>query len=90
MASNKGKRSLDKPTRDSLNALDRALELSCVETLRDDEFTAEQYAERARNVDLSMTDDGCRAKLGRLVRNGTLKIRKITMRGKQCNAYSFR
>jgi len=56
--------------------------------LRDDEFTAEQYIEKSKKLGLYTTYDSSRGELKKLVKNGELKIRKIKLNGKQCNAYS--
>jgi len=88
MASNQRKRSLDFSTRDSLSALEKALEMSYLSPLRDNEFTSEQYIERARALGQYVSDDACRCTLKRLVQAGKLNSRKIKMNGSQCNAYS--
>jgi hypothetical protein len=56
--------------------------------LRSDEFTAEQYIEKSKKLGLYTTYDSSRGELKKLVKNGELKIRKIKLNGKQCNAYS--
>jgi hypothetical protein len=56
--------------------------------LRDDEFTAEQYIEKSKNLGKYKTYDSSRGELKKLVKNGELKSRKIKLNGKQCNAYS--
>jgi hypothetical protein len=56
--------------------------------LRDDEFTTEQYIEKSKKLGLYTTYDSSRGELKKLVKNGELKIRKIKLNGKQCNAYS--
>jgi len=88
MASNKGKRNLDQSTRDSLSALEKALEMSTASPLRDDEFTTEQYIQKSKKLGKYTTYDSSRWELKRLVKNDELKIRKIKLNGKQCNAYS--
>jgi hypothetical protein len=88
MASYKGKRNLDQSTRDSLSALEKALEMSTASPLRDDEFTTEQYIQKSKKLGKYTTYDSSRWELKRLVKNDELKIRKIKLNGKQCNAYS--
>jgi hypothetical protein len=88
MASNKGKRNLDQSTRHTLTALEKALKMTTASPLRDDEFTAEQYIEKSKKLGLYTTYDSSRGELKKLVKNGELKIRKIKLNGKQCNAYS--
>jgi hypothetical protein len=88
MASNKGKRSLDLATRNTLTALEKALEMSCDFTLRDDEFTIDDYIEKRRLREPDVTDDACRGAMTRLVARGVFSVRKIRMNGRQCNAYS--
>jgi len=88
MASNKRERSLDKSTRNTLTALEKALEMSRVPTLQADEFTTDQYMEGRLKDDPHITYDACRHALSRLVRNGVLKKRRIIVNGSHCNAYS--
>ena len=88
MASNKGKRSLDQSTRDSLSALEKALEMSCASPLRDDEFTTDEYIAKVKERGQFHSEDACRATLKRLVESGKLSMRKIKINGYQCNAYS--
>jgi hypothetical protein len=88
MASYKGKRNLDQSTRDSLSALEKALEMSTASPLRDDEFTTEQYIQKSKKLGKYTTYDSSRWELKMLVKNDELKIRKIKLNGKQCNAYS--
>ena len=87
MASNKRERSLDKSTRNTLTALEKALEMSSYSPLSDDEFTAQQYIHEMVAKDPSMTADGCMHTLTRLVEAGKLAVRKVRVNGKQCNAY---
>jgi hypothetical protein len=56
--------------------------------LRADEFTAEQYIEKSKKLGKYRTYDSSRGELKKMVKNGELKIRKIKLNGKQCNAYS--
>jgi len=88
MASYKGKRNLDQSTRHTLTALEKALEMATASPLRDDEFTAEQYIEKSKNLGKYKTYDSSRGELKKLVKLGELKSRKIKLNGKQCNAYS--
>jgi hypothetical protein len=88
MASDKGKRNLDQSTRNTLSALEKALEMSCSSPLRDDEFTTDEYIAKVKERGQFHSEDACRATLKRLVESGQLKVRKIKMNGKQCNAYS--
>lgn len=89
MASHKGKRNLDQSTRDSLSALEKALEMSCASPLHGDEFTTDQYIEKMKQCGHYHSDDACRYALKMLVKSGQFKLRKIKMHGKQCNAYSL-
>jgi len=88
MASYKGKRNLDQSTRHTLTALEKALEMATASPLRADEFTAEQYIEKSKKLGQYTTYDSSRGELKKLVKLGKLKIRKIKLNGKQCNAYS--
>lgn len=88
MASYKGKRNLDQSTRDSLNALEKALETATASILRNNEFTTEQYIEKSKKLGQYTTYDASRWELKKLVKLGELKSRKIKINGKQCNAYS--
>jgi|LakMenEpi05May12_1017382.scaffolds.fasta_scaffold03753_4 hypothetical protein len=88
MASYKRKRNLDQSTRDSLSALEKALEMATASPLRADEFTTEQYIEKLKKLGLYTTYDSSRWELKKLVKLGELKSRKIKLNGKQCNAYS--
>jgi hypothetical protein len=88
MASYKGKRNLDQSTRHTLTALEKALEMATASPLRADEFTAEQYIEKSKKLGKYRTYDSSRGELKKMVKNGELKIRKIKLNGKQCNAYS--
>jgi len=88
MASNKGKRSMDQSTRNTLSALEKALEMSSDYALRDDEFTIDDYIENRRLREPDVTNDACRGAMTRLVARGVFTVRKIRMNGRQCNAYS--
>lgn len=88
MASNKGKRNLDLATRNTLSALEKALEMSCDFTLRDDEFTIEDYIRERKLREPDVTVDACRNAMTRLVARGVFTVRKVRVNGRQCNAYS--
>jgi hypothetical protein len=88
MAGNKGKRSLDLATRNTLTALEKALEMSCDFTLRDDEFTIDDYIRERKLREPDATDDACRGAMTRLVARGVFSVRKVRVNGRQCNAYS--
>ena len=90
MASNKGKRSLDQSTRNTLSALEKALEMSSDYALRDDEFTLEDYIHERQLREPTATADSCRGAMTRLVARGVFTVRKIRMNGRQCNAYSVK
>jgi len=90
MASNKGKRSLDKSTRNTLSALEKALEMSSDYALRDDEFTMEDYILERQLREPTATADSCRGTMARLVARGVFTVRKVRMNGRQCNAYSVK
>lgn len=89
MASNERTRGLDKSTGDTLNALDAILAEMPVKTIRPDEFTLDQYAERRAAMGDNRTHQGHRNILDRMCKAGKLKRRKILVNGKECNAYSL-
>jgi hypothetical protein len=62
--------------------------MSTASPLRDDEFTTEQYIQKSKKLGKYTTYDSSRWELKMLVKNDELKIRKIKLNGKQCNAYS--
>jgi hypothetical protein len=88
MASNKGKRSMDQSTRDTLSALEKALEMSSDYALRDGEFTMEDYIQERQLREPTVTADSCRCAMTRLVARGVFSVRKVRVNGRQCNAYS--
>jgi hypothetical protein len=88
MAGNKGTRGLDQSTRDTLSALDWALEQSEKTERKANEFTSSEYHDGliAKGVNI-----GKRAAIERLyllVTKGVLTVRKITLKGSQTNLYS--
>ena len=88
MASNQRTRGLDKSTRDTLSALDWALEQSEKTERKPNEFTSSEYHDGliAKGVNI-----GKRASIERLyllVTKGELTVRKITLKGSQTNLYS--
>jgi hypothetical protein len=89
MASNKRSRGLDKSTGDTLSALDAILAEMPVKTIRPDEFILEQYAERRAAMGDCRSMNAHRSILQKLCKNGKLKLRKILLNGKECNAYSL-
>lgn len=89
MASHERARRLDKSTGDTLNALDAILAEMPVRTIRPDEFTLEQYAERRLAMGDPRTHHGHRGVLDRMCKAGKLKQRKIVVNGRECNAYSL-
>jgi hypothetical protein len=88
MASNQRKRGLDQSTRNTLSALDWALEQSEKTERKENEFTSSEYHDGliAKGVNI-----GKRASIERLyllVTKGELTVRKITLKGSQTNLYS--
>jgi hypothetical protein len=57
-------------------------------TQRDDEFTANEFMEEAKNAGKSMTLAAARSHLHRIFQEGKLNVRKITIDGKVTNCYS--
>lgn len=89
MASNERARRLDKSTGDTLNALDAILAEMPVKTIRPDEFTLDQYAERRAAMGDNRSMNAHRSILQKLCKSGKIKQRKILINGKECNAYSL-
>ncbi len=83
MASNKRKRNLDQSTRDSLSALEKALEMANVLPLQSHEFISSDFIEKT-----NMPERTARQFLQDQVKKGVLKMRKIRHNGKANNAYS--
>jgi hypothetical protein len=89
MAGNKGTRGLDKSTRDTLSALDYALEQSEVSAARlVDEFTSQEYYEALVAKGAQISHSGALYRLNGLVASGKLKKRKMTIVGATTNLYS--
>ena len=83
MASNKRAGGLDQSTRAALSGLKWALEQTAEKPLQPDEFTGQQFhAAREGN-----TLRSSQSLLGRMIGDGLLTSRKITLNGKIQNAY---
>lgn len=89
MASNKGTRGLDKSTRNTLSALDWALEQNdkALER-RGDEFTSQEYYAGLLAKGEQIGRSGALYRLNGLVTSGKLKKRKTMINGTQTNLYS--
>jgi Fe2+ or Zn2+ uptake regulation protein len=70
------------------SALLAIIESMNYETKRDDEFTANEFLNEARNAGKSMTLSAVRSHLQRMSQEGKLDVRKITIDGKITNCYS--
>jgi hypothetical protein len=79
---------MDQSTRDTLSALEKALEMSSDYALRDGEFTMEDYIQERQLREPTVTADSCRCAMTRLVARGVFSVRKVRVNGRQCNAYS--
>ena len=72
-------------TKQALTALDQAIALIGTQVKRnDDEFTAQEYADR-----LSIPSRTALAILGRQVKGGVLKCRKVLIDARLTNCYSM-
>lgn len=89
MASNERARRLDQSTGNTLSALDAILAEMPVKTIRPDEFTLDQYAERRAAMGDNRSMNAHRSILQKLCKSGKIKQRKILVNGKECNAYSL-
>jgi len=65
------------------------LELSTPTTLKEDEFTIEDYISLMNDGGVKRSREGHRCQLKMLIDSGKITSRKITLNGKSCNAYSF-
>ena len=88
MAGNKRTRGLDITTRNTLNAIEAALASVPTKSIRADEFTIETYVAHVEAAGDHRTLDGHRSRMRRLVEEGKFKTRKVTVNGRECNAYS--
>jgi hypothetical protein len=89
MAGNKGTRGLDKSTRNTLSALDWALEQSETQAARRvDEFTSQEYYFALVAKEPNISYSGALYRLRALVTSGKLKKRKVTIAGAPTNLYS--
>lgn len=88
MASNKRTRGLDQSTRNTLSALDWALQQDDTEQRRDDEFTIVEYIAgmRAKGVNLALRT--ATGRLDNMVHNGLLKKRRMMIGSRFTNLYS--
>lgn len=88
MASNKRTRGLDFATRNTLSALDWALQQDDTEQRREDEFTIVEYIEgiRAKGVNLALRT--ATGRLDNMVHNGLLKKRRMMIGSRFTNLYS--
>jgi hypothetical protein len=87
MASNKGKRALDKPTRDTLSDLDFALKQTITHPKQPGEFTIEDYRLAALERGVGVRTRTCLGRLSALVQAGVLEVRKIPCQGGIENVY---
>lgn len=87
MAGNKGKRSLDQSTRNTLSALDWVLQQDDTEQRREDEFTIVEYVDgmRAKGVNLALRT--ATGRLDNMVHNGLLKKRRMMIGSRFTNLY---
>ena len=63
--------------------------ISPVKTIRDDEFTMDDYFAMMRENGDTRSYEGLRSALQNDERNGKFKSRKVVVNGKECNAYSI-
>jgi Fe2+ or Zn2+ uptake regulation protein len=70
------------------SALLAIIESMNYETKRDDEFTANEFLNEAKNAGKSMTLSSVRSHLQRLTEAGKLGVRRVTLNGKITNCYS--
>ena len=88
MASYKGTRGLDQSTRNTLSALDLALQQDDTKPKQDDEFTIAEYIAgmRAKGVNLALRT--ATGRLDNMVHNGLLKKRRMMIGSRFTNLYS--
>ena len=65
------------------------LDIMPSKTIRDDEFTMDDYVTMMRQNGDTRTHEGLRSALQNLERNGKFKSRKVVVNGKERNAYSI-
>ena len=63
--------------------------ISPVKSIRDDEFTMDDYFAMMRENGDTRSYEGLRSALQNDERNGKFKSRKVVVNGKECNAYSI-
>ena len=88
MASDKGTRRLDQSTRNTLSALDLALQQDDTKPKQDDEFTIAEYIDgmRAKGINLALRT--ATSRLDNMVHNGLLKKRLMMIGSRFTNLYS--
>lgn len=89
MAGNKGTRGLDQSTRNTLSALDYALEQTDIASARrGDEFTSQEYYAGLLAKGEQIGQSGALYRLNGLVTSGKIKKRKLMINGATTNLYS--
>lgn len=78
---------LTKKTAAALSGIDWALAATAEQAQQPDEFTANEFHAAAKKADGRLTLFASRNKLTRLVQEGQLATRKITIGGKRTNLY---
>jgi hypothetical protein len=88
MASNQRTRGLDKSTRNTLSALDYALEQTDTSKRKADEFTSSEYYRALIAKGVKISNSGAMYRLTEMVARGELVKRKTMINGAQTNLYS--
>ena len=88
MVSNKGTRGLDKSTRNTLSALDFALEQSEKTERKANEFTSTEYYRALIAKGVKITNSGAMYRLTEMVARGEMVKRKTMINGATTNLYS--
>ncbi len=88
MASNQRTRGLDLSTRNTLSALDYALEQTDTGKRKADEFTSSEYYRDLIAKGVKISDSGAMYRLKEMVARGELVKRKTIINGAQTNLYS--
>lgn len=65
------------------------LAITPVKSIRDDEFTMDDYFAMMKQNGDARSYEGIRSALQNMERNGKFKSRKVVVNGKECNAYSI-
>jgi len=88
MASNKRTRGLDLSTRNTLSALDYALEQTDTGKRKADEFSSSEYYRALIAKGVKITNSGAMYRLKEMVARNELIKRKTMINGAQTNLYS--